>query len=108
LGVSQLAAAEPARFRGLVFLSPVMATEIVDGGAFRDAWRSRPVLVMTGEADERIPASYVRQRASNLRAGGVQVTEIVYPGEDHFLVFSQPQKVMDDIAEWLLQAGEGD
>jgi pimeloyl-ACP methyl ester carboxylesterase len=108
LGVSQLAVAAPGRFRGLIFISPVMATEIADGRAFQDAWRDRPVLLVTGEADRRIPVSYVRQRAAKLRAGGVQVTEVTYPNEDHFLFFSQPERVLGDISRWLLKTGERD
>lgn len=106
LGVSQLAEVAPGRFRGLVFISPVMAAEIVDGRAFHDTWRGRPVLLVTGEADRRIPVSYVRQRVSNLEASGVQVTEVTYPGEDHFLFFSQPEKVLGDMSNWLLKIGE--
>ncbi len=105
LAVSQLAQVAPGRFRGLVFISPVMATEIVDGSTFRDAWRGRPVLLVTGEADRRIPVSYVRQRAMSLKASGVQVTEVTYPGEDHFLFFSQPEKVLGDISNWLSKIG---
>jgi phospholipase/carboxylesterase len=101
LGVSHLAGMAPGRFRGLIFISPVMATEVVDGRAFQDAWRDRPILVVTGEADDRIPVGYVRQRAANLRAGGVQVTQVIYPGEDHFLIFSQAEKVMGDVSRWL-------
>ncbi|MCI0397870.1 MAG: alpha/beta fold hydrolase [Chloroflexi bacterium] len=62
LGVSQAAAAAPERFTGLIFLSPVMATDLVESQPFLDAWRGRPVLVITGEADERISLSYVDQR----------------------------------------------
>jgi pimeloyl-ACP methyl ester carboxylesterase len=106
LGVSQLAEAAPERFRGLIFISPVMETKILDGTRFHHTWRDRPVLVVTGEADRRIPVGYVEQRVSNLRAGGVQVTEIIYPDEDHFLFFSQPENVLGDISSWLLKVGE--
>ncbi len=101
LGVSQLAAASPEQFRGLIFLSPVMATEIVGTAEFLEAWRDRPMLVITGEADRRIPISYVQKRVSGLQAGGVDVTYIVYPGEDHFLFFSQLSNVLNDISVWL-------
>ena len=101
LGVSRLAATSPEQFRGLIFLSPVTATGIVDSAAFLDAWRGRPVLVITGEVDRRIPVRYVATRVSNLQAGGVDVTYIVYPGEDHFLFFSQLTSVLNDVSNWL-------
>ena len=101
LGVSQLAALEPQRFRGLVFISPVMDTAIVDQVAFHRMWMERPILIVTGDADQRIPLSYVDQRVSRLRGGGVFVDYVTYPDEDHFLFFSQKEDVLNDIAVWL-------
>jgi pimeloyl-ACP methyl ester carboxylesterase len=106
LGVSHLAIAQPEQYRGLIFLSPVMDTAIVNSPAFHQAWHGRPVLVITGAADERIPLSYVQQRLAVLRAGEVAVTERVYPGEDHFLFFSQPKQILDDISDWLAATTE--
>ncbi len=88
LGVSRLAAAGPDRFRGLIFISPVMATEIIDQTVFQQQWAGRPVLVLTGEADERIPVEYVNERVERLVKAGVPVEYVTYPGEDHFLFFS--------------------
>ncbi len=59
------------------------------------------VLVITGAADERIPLSYIQQRAATFNAGGIAITEQVYPGETHFLFFSQPEAVLSDISAWL-------
>ena len=101
LGVSLLAQEAPQQFKGLIFLSPVMVTEIVDQPAFQHAWKGRSVLVITGEADERIPLSYVEERVRRLKDGGVSVTYITYPGEDHFLFFSQLSKVLGDIFDWI-------
>jgi pimeloyl-ACP methyl ester carboxylesterase len=101
LGVSLLAASMPQRFRGLIFISPVMAIEVVDQVTFQSDWAERPVLVVTGQADERIPVSYVTERVRALERGGVAVTYIVYPEEDHFLFFSQPARVLEAIAQWL-------
>jgi len=101
LGVSLAAAEWPERFRGLILLSPVMATEVVEQQTFLDSWRGRPVLVISGEDDRRIPVAYVHARVANLQHGGVEVSKIIYPGEDHFLVFSQPAGVLQDISDWL-------
>ncbi|MBE7550048.1 MAG: hypothetical protein HS126_03080 [Anaerolineales bacterium] len=104
LGVSRLASAQPEKFRGLIFLSPVMEADLVGSPVFHQAWHERPVLVITGAADERIPLSYVQQRIAVFKAGGVAVTERVYPGETHFLFFSQPEAVLSDISAWLATA----
>lgn len=103
LGVSQAARAEPEHYRGLIFISPVMDT---DGAAFLAHWRDRPVLVLTGEADERVSYSYVAKRIANLQAAGVSVTHKAYPSADHFLFFSQADEVLDDISHWLASTGE--
>ncbi len=103
LGVSLLGNATPARFRGLIFISPVMVTDVVDAPAFQAAWGGRPVLILTGQDDERVPFAYVAERARNLAQGDVAVTDISYPGEDHFLFFSRRQEVLQDISEWLQQ-----
>ncbi len=101
IGVSRAALASPERFAGLIFLSPVLPPSILDTAKFKAQWAQRPVLVIAGMADERIPLAYVRQRAAALRAGSVNVTLREYPDEDHFLFFSQPEALLQDVAEWL-------
>ncbi len=101
LGLSLAAAQYSNRYRGLIFLSPVVATEVTDRPEFSAAWRGRPILVITGETDDRIPLAYVRRRAEIWAAGGVNVTLITYPGENHFLIFDRRAEVIDDISTWL-------
>lgn len=103
LGVSQAALAEPQRYRGLIFISPVMNT---DGATFLDQWRDRSVLVLAGEADERISYSYVARHVANLQAAGVNVTHKSYPGADHFLFFTEADEVLADISQWLAVTGK--
>lgn len=100
-GVSQLALTAPKMFQGLIFLSPVMDTNIVDSAPFQTAWANRPVLVISGEADKRIPIRYVEDRVANMEQSNINITTAIYPKEDHFLVFSQPESVMQTVAEWL-------
>ncbi len=106
LGVSRLAEAMPDKFRGLIFISPVMATEIVDRKQFLDEWKGRPALILFGEADRRVPENYIRKRIANFEAGGVDVTAVYYPGEDHFLFFSQAEDVLEKISNWLSRVNE--
>lgn len=106
LGVSYLANLAPEQFRGLIFLSPVMATEIVDSVSFQTAWANRRVLIISGEVDKRIPLSYVNQRVAAMQQAIIEVTPITYPNEDHFLVFSQPEAIMNDVADWLASVEE--
>lgn len=106
LGVSRLATEHPDLFAGLIFISPVMATDIVDGAAFHSQWAQRPVLVISGDADRRIPIAYVERRVANLRDGGVDVTTVIYPNIDHFLFFAEPDRILDDISIWLAPVRE--
>ncbi len=101
LGVSQLAEAAPTQFCGLIFLSPVMVQEIIDSDTFQTHWRERAMLIITGENDRRVPVEYVKRRVAHLKAGMVDVNSIIYPDEDHFLFFSQPEHVLDDVSTWL-------
>lgn len=103
LGVSLAGYSQPKRFRGLIFLSPVFATEYTDAAAFQEAWRGRPVLILTGDVDDRIPVSYVQARIAAFRASGVDVQARIYPNEDHFLIFSQWDAIKDEIEGWLDQ-----
>lgn len=101
LGVSKLGEVTPDIFRGLIFLSPVMPGDIVVESTFLRAWQDRPVLIITGQADRRIPLTYVQQRTRQFEAWGIDVTEIVYPKEDHFLFYSQPEEILDHVGEWM-------
>ena len=100
-GVSRLAASQPDQYRGLIFLSPVFDGAFLDNPAFAAAWADRPVLILSGADDRRIPESYVWERADRLAAAGLNVSSTIFPGEDHFLIFSQPDAVMAEIAAWL-------
>lgn len=100
LAVSLLAKDSPDQFRGLIFISPAM-TNAVNESEFHQAWATRPVLVIIGEADERISISYVNERVASLQAGGVAVSYLIYPNEDHFLFFSQADDIGQKIGQWL-------
>ena len=100
-GVSLLAELWPERFQGVIFLSPVMPGQIVNSKDFLDGWRGRPALIISGETDRRIPANYVIDRATFLEENGLNVTTLLYPNEDHFLFYSQPEKILSDISTWI-------
>jgi pimeloyl-ACP methyl ester carboxylesterase len=100
-GVSRAAAATPERYRGLVYVSPIIEEDVVLADDFVRGWRGRPVLIVQGEQDRRIPARYVRERAQGLAGAGMDVTYREFAGEDHFLLFSQPDVVLNAVQEWL-------
>ena len=55
LGVCRVADALPSQFCGCILLSPVMDARITASPEFHKKWAGRPMLVVTGVADERVP-----------------------------------------------------
>ena len=101
LGVSQAGRSLGADLRSLIFLSPVFDGEAVSGREFREQWRGRPVLVISGREDDRIPIDYVAENVAALRRGGADVTFQPVAGADHFMVFSHRVLVLEAIGEWV-------
>ena len=102
LGVSQVAASSAGRrFCSLIFLSPVCDDSALGSGAFANLWREKPVLVIIGEADDRVPLEYVSRCAATMRTAGAMVELTAYPSADHFLLFSHRDRCLDQISGWL-------
>lgn len=101
LAVSQLAAAEGSRFRSLVFLSPVFDVAQIGASSFGQQCRDRPVFVLTGEIDDRVPLSYVEENVTAMNRVGVRPRLQAVSKADHFLVFSHQALVVDALVSWL-------
>lgn len=101
LGVSRIGSSRAARFRSLMFLSPVIDRTSIRDLGFLAAANSCPILILTGEADDRIPVDYVRTCALELQATGAKVTLQTVPGANHFLVFSHPDLVAATLESWV-------
>lgn len=102
-GVTRAAAANGGAYAGFIFISPVIEDDIILMEQFLNVCKSRRVLVLHGEEDERIPAKYVKQSVTILKKQGVNVESRFYPEEDHFLLFSKADQIRGDIAAWLLK-----
>ncbi|MFT3764451.1 MAG: hypothetical protein QM820_02875 [Minicystis sp.] len=107
-GVSRAAARDPRAYAGLVFLSAVMEPMVLGSDAFTAGWKGRPVLLIHGAADDRISEPYARRAAALMVALGVRLTTHVYPGEDHFLLFSKPDEVLADLKAFVHAAADGE
>ncbi len=96
MGVTRAGIKEPALFRGLIYLSAI--TEDASCATDQLPMRSgRPILFLHGDQDQRIPCGLVEMAAATLKRRGADVRIKVYPGEDHFLIFSQPEAVLGEI-----------
>ena len=97
IGVSREACRNPGRYRGLIYISAVMEPDVMSSTAFQQGCKDKPVLVLHGDQDERIPRKFVELPLRGLPA---RVTAKFYPDEDHFLFFSKSAEVMEDIFDW--------
>lgn len=100
MGVTRALVRGGAPWAGVVLISPVIEQKIIQKAEFIQHARGLPILIIHGEVDDRIPAPIIRQLAQEMRGNGAAVTESYYPGEDHFLLFSQPEAVVADMVDW--------
>jgi len=99
-GVSRAGGAFPSHYRGLGFISGVIdvSTEVPE---FEAGWKHRPILVVYGGKDDRIPARYTREAAEVLRGNGADVRTRLYARRDHFLFMAELDSVLADVAGWM-------
>ncbi len=87
-GVTRVATARPDDFRALAYVSPVLESAWL--AQLAEVWDpERPVWIVHGAQDRRIPVAGVEAGARQL---GAEL--VVVEGEDHFLLFSQPERVL--------------
>lgn len=89
------------RFQSVILLSPVCDDQAVNSAPFAESCRGKPVLVISGELDDRVPITYVRQCADVMRRTGIKVHLSAYPGANHFLLFSHRELWREEVAAWV-------
>ena len=100
-GVIQGGLADPGKWRGLLFLSPVLEKSAVESNAFADGWGGRKALIITGEQDKRTTADYVRKAVSGMEAINMELEAHYLPDKDHFLIYSDWPEVQKLIEKWV-------
>jgi pimeloyl-ACP methyl ester carboxylesterase len=105
LGVSQLLRASPGRFRSLVFLSPVFDSRELDRLPQVGLAKLPPILVLSGDRDDRIPPSYVEASVRLIRTSSTSASPTVrfIAGANHFAIFTQRRELIAALSEWLEQ-----
>jgi dipeptidyl aminopeptidase/acylaminoacyl peptidase len=93
------AAPELGGLAGVIFISAVFEPPFLDDAR----WQNQNVLVIYGEADERIPRDYTESAMRALSKSGAILSDRRYPNEDHFLFYSQRREVLKAIADWMLR-----
>jgi len=103
-GVCLGAQRSPNAYRGLILISPVLDTEVLLNSSFVKAWKDKPILVLHGTADNRIPVRYIRGVIALMSGAGMRVDEQIYDGQTHFLFFTMRTQVQARIGTWLTLA----
>ncbi|MGV3661192.1 MAG: hypothetical protein ACO1TE_13480 [Prosthecobacter sp.] len=99
-GVSLAESAPGPRFRSLIFLSGVFHNRITTENLAAKL-KPRPVLVISGGKDDRVPWEYVSGYADKMKRGGLDVATHEFPEDDHFLFFRQREAVLRLVTEWI-------
>lgn len=103
LGVTQLAASSGSRFRSLTWLSPVFDDGLLSEQGLTDQCRNTRLLVYSGEEDNRVPWDYVMRSAKVLRARGLSVELEGVAEADHFMLFSDRERVISRLSAWVVK-----
>lgn len=104
-GVCLGARRSPDAYRGLIVISPVLDSEILLKGSFIQAWKDKPILVLHGTADNRIPVRSIRGMIALMSGAGLRVDDQIYEGQTHFLFFTIRAQVQERIGKWLTRTG---
>jgi dienelactone hydrolase len=104
-GVARWATSLRNTYRGLVFVSPIL--DGTDSPDFASAAGDRPILVVHGGKDNRVPPAHVDPCVAIMREAGLHVRSICYADADHDLILSAADQFQSDLFEWLnKEAGE--
>ena len=101
MGVTRAAIKEPKLFRGLIYLSAITADEAVSTDQLPMQPPGRMILFLHGGRDRRIPRGIVEGAAASLKRRGCSVRLKMFPGEDHYLLFSRQEAVVGEIAQFV-------
>ena len=105
-GVGLGARRAPQAYRGLIFISPVLDEDVLLADPFVAAWKDKPILILHGTADNRIPVSYISGAAHLIAKRGLRLEYEPYDGQTHFLFFTSRDKVRTKIGKWLTAAAD--
>jgi predicted esterase len=87
-----------SQLRNVVFLSTYMElAQYITPSVLTVLQNVNTVKVIYGENDDRIEVSNMPTKVLKLRENGVNALDIQVPDEDHFLFFSQPDKVLNEL-----------
>lgn len=105
-GVCLGAQRSPNTYQGLIFISPVLDTKLLLTDNFVKTWKDKPILILHGTSDNRIPIDYIDEAVDAMKGVGMQVESQIYEGQTHFLFFTFRKQIQERIGRWLTMAEE--
>jgi len=99
-GVCLAESASGPRFASLILLSAVLHDRI-QPASLAKRLPNRPVLILSGQNDDRVPWSYVDGYAVKFEQAGRKVTKRAFDGEDHILFFRRQNEILDEVRRWI-------
>ncbi|MFO0556847.1 MAG: hypothetical protein U0269_02395 [Polyangiales bacterium] len=100
LGIERALCDGTPKYRGIIAISSVLTVDRLRCDPRDLGWRATPALLVHGAIDDRISLEHFTSNASALEQLGFAVTRRTFEHEDHFLIFTQPEAVFDEIARW--------
>lgn len=105
IGASQLLMDRSTRFASYTFLSPVFDSQLSNSASSLTVVKGRPVFVLTGNDDDRVPLSYVKQATKQIKTAGAEVKFESVEQANHFLRFTHRESVLNSLEAWLWKNG---
>ena len=100
IGVSREVSAHPERYHGIIYISGVMEPDVMAGPGFVNGCIEKPILVLHGEQDERIPPPFIRDTIA-LLPGSMHIETHFIPDQDHFLILDAFDTVDQTVSHWM-------
>jgi pimeloyl-ACP methyl ester carboxylesterase len=101
IGVTRAVTNNPELYQGIIFISAVIDYELTDSEKFINSWKKKPILVIHGARDDRIPIEFTNEIIENFEAKELNFTFDYFENEDHFLMLSRKDTLSNLIYEWI-------
>ncbi len=73
----------------------------LDDPTLAKQWGEKRILIISGCRDVRVPSDYTDARVRLMRKTGLNVQWSVYEGDDHWLLFEEPGRTIEQISQWM-------
>lgn len=101
MGVTRAALHFPDDIDGLIYISPVIEAHMITTDAYVQNTAGKPILVIYGGGDRRVPAYCVEVCVDLLQRQGSHVQHRRYEQQNHFLFVSAYDRLAADIKDWM-------